>query len=399
MGKHLDKKHMWLVLALIASILILVFGIVTPLLYLSVSQTVSNKVVTSGTNTFAFDASAPAPIEVWTREEFEEFKAEDADVVTYDTYEEYIGSTSASFIESSATFSQEVPSVSNSNNITATGANAKLYNYCNAYFKCYYNGNRISPIFPMAIANVETDGRADHSKTWSSLFPSAIVDVSLIDTFNVTDVLSDEKIFKALTSDYSTRDRGALQMSPTYGAGDASVNKQMSGSEVSKLKSVDTSAYSAWCSGAASQAGDRFYIPDMLLRMQAAMNYNLSQFKSKGYEPHSDFQMLAMLSIGHNSGSGVFSQSNPNKHVGNWISANKCYEWCSICSSDKFIEMLRSYYAYSGAITIDSKTTERLLNKFNSTLSYREYTTSRINAYYPIEFLYTYIALCDLYTR
>lgn len=399
MGQHLDKKYMWLVLALIASLLILIFGIVTPLLYLSVSQTGSDKVVTSGTNTFAFDVSAPTPIEVWTREEFEEFKAEDADVVTYDTYEEYIGSTSASFIESSANFSQEAPAIPISNNITATGANAKLYNYCNAYFKCYYDGNRISPIFPMAIANVETGGRADHSKTWSSLFPSAIVDVSLIDTFNVTDVLSDEKIFKALTSDYSTRDRGALQMSPTYGAGDTETNKQMSGSEVSKLKSVDTSAHSTWCSGASSQAGDRFYIPDMLLRMQAAMNYNIRQFKSKGYEPHSEYQMLAMLSIGHNSGSGVFSQSNPNKHVGNWISASKCYEWCSICSSDRFIEMLRSYYDYSDTITIDSKTTERLLNKFDSSLSYREYTTSRINAYYPIEFLYTYIALCDLYTR
>lgn len=399
MGQHLDKNHLWLVLALIVSLLVLVFGIVTPLLYLSVSQSDNSQVVTSGTNTFAFDASEPTPIEVWTREEFEEFKAEDADVVTYDTYEEYIGSTSASFVESSAKFSQDSTSVISSNNVTATGANAKLYNYSNAYFKCYYNGGRISPIFPLAIANVETGGRADHSKTWSSLFPSAIVDVSLIDTFNVTTVLSDERIFKALTNDYSTRDRGALQMSPTYGAGDTTINKRMSGTEVDKLKSIDTSAHKSWCSGASTNAGDRFYIPDMLLRMQAAMTYNLNQFKAKGYEPHSEYHMLAMLSIGHNSGSGVFSQSDPNKRVGNWISASKCYAWCSICSSDEFIQMLRDYYAYSGAITIDSKTTERLLNKFDSGLSYRDYTSSKTNAYYPIEFLYTYIALCDLYTR
>jgi hypothetical protein len=92
----------------------------------------------------------------------------------------------------------------------------------------------------MALANVETPGRADNSITWSSLFPSKYADVSTMGTFDVTTVLSDPKIYAALSSEYSTKYRGALQMSTTYGTGNSAINRQMSGSEVSKLKTVDS---------------------------------------------------------------------------------------------------------------------------------------------------------------
>lgn len=398
MNLRVKKNALFFVIMSVVALALLLFGIVVPLTYYERHST-GKMIISSQIDTSNFDQSGPSGVYVMSREEFEEFKAEDADVITFDTYEEYIGSTSASFVESSASFTQETTISEYNPSITATGANAKLYNYCDKYFQCFYGDKRISPIFPLAIANVETGGRADHNLTWSSLFPSAIVDISLIDTFDVTTVLTDDTIFKKLTSDYSTRDRGALQMSPTYGTGTASINKHMSGTEVDKLKKVDTSKYATWCSGASSCAGDRFYIPDMLLRLQAAMNYNLQQFVTKGYNPTNTYHMLAMMSVGHNSGSGVFSQQNPNRKVGNWKSASACYDWCSIVSDAAMISILTDYYNYSGSITIDTNIAEKLLHKFDNSISYTSYTTSKTNAYYPIKFLYTYIALSNLYTR
>lgn len=350
-------------------------------------------VITSAIDTTGFDTSEPHGSYVMSEEEFEEFKAEEDTMISFETYEEYVTNASASFVDSSSSFVQEAGT------ITATDANAKLYAYCDQYFLCYYGDKRVSPILPLAIANVETGGRADHDKTWSSLFPSKIVDVSLIDTFDVTTVLSDPTIFKALTSDYSTRDRGALQMSPTYGTGNTVINKKMSGTEKEKLKSVDTSKYSSWCSGASSCAGDRFYIPDMLLRMQAAMNYNVQQVVSNDYTPDDMYHLLAMLSVGHNSGSGVFSSSNPTKKVGNWYGAGKCYEWCRICSDAPMLDIMRDYSNQTNSITIDTTVAEKMLNKVHPGVQYNSYTSSKTNAYYPIKFLYTYLMLSKLYTQ
>lgn len=346
-----------------------------------------------------YDVGEPSGSYIMSEEEFEEFKAEDSEVVTFATYEDYVGSTSASFVESTAGFSQESIVTEYNPNITATGANAKLYNYSDKYFQVYFGDKRISPIFPLAIANVETGGRANHDITWSSLFPSAIADISLIDTFDVTTVVSDDKLYKALSSDYSTRDRGALQMSPTYGAGSQATNKHMSGTEKSKLSKVNTSKYSAWCAGASDCAGDRFYIPDELLRMKVAMDYNVGQIVANGYAPVDINHLLAMLAVGHNSGSGVFAQHNSSNSVGNWVSAKKCYEWCEMCTGAEVISLMYEYYKQTNAITMSRDTATKLIAKCYPNISSSTYCRSQANFYYPVCFMYTYIVLCDLYTK
>lgn len=304
---------------------------------------------------------------------------------SFGTYDDYTSSVNTSFESSGIT-------------ITAEGANLKLYNLCDKYFNCYYGYDRISPIFPMAISNVETPGRADNTLTWSALFPSRYVDIAKIDNFCVTDVIEDESVYKALSTEYSTRDRGALQMSPTYGTGNNVLNKQMSGTEKNKLKSVDTFKYQTWVSAASGHAGDRFYIPDVCLRLQSAMQSNIANIVRNDYEPKTDMQLIAMLAIAHNTGSGIWHNSNPSKKVGNWYSTEKAYILCERLGSAEFIEHLTSFAENSKVTYIDTKVALSLYNDvFDDSIG--DYTKSTTNGTFAIKALYAYVKLSQLYTE
>ena len=331
---------------------------------------------------------------VMTEEEFEEFKTTEP-TITFSTYEDYVTTVSNTFVDTSTTFSD---SYTPEPVITGSDANLKIYNYCDKYFQCYYGTTRVSPLFPMALANVETPGRADNTKTWCSLFPSRYADLSLIDDFSIVDVVSDPKIYTALKSDYSTKYRGPLQMSVTYGSGNKELNKRMGPSEAERLKSVDTSNCASWVSGASKYPGDRFNIPDMLLRLQTAMVYNIENMAKNNRNPKTDYQLYAMLAVGHNSGCGVWAIRNENQHVGNWLSAKKCYEWCELMSSDSMINNLNDYASKSADIYLTSSTATRLIEKVYPGLRYQDYTTSGINARYPLIVLYNQIKLGQLYS-
>ena len=280
--------------------------------------------------------------------------------------------------------------------VTATGPNAELYHLCATYFDVYYGGENLSPILPMAIANVETPGRANFDVTWSALFPSKIVPVEEMYTFNVTTVISDPAYYKALSTEYSTRDRGCLQMSPTYGTGNKEINTLMSGTEVDKLRGVDTSKYKSWVSGASSSPGDRFYLPDVLLRMRSAMQQQCDYIAKNGYTPLNDFHLVSMCAMGHHN-SGVWYYNNRSKAIGCWKSAGKAYEWSTLVSSQDMINVLYEYASVSSATYIDSSTAKKLLAKV-SDANPMDYATKDIVCWYPIKALYAYIKLCTLYT-
>lgn len=336
---------------------------------------------------------------IMSEEEFEELKEED-NVATFQTYEEYV--VNAGYSSSTASFSDQNNSASfedSSSSVTADGANKMLYDYCDKYFNVFYGTTRISPIFPMAIANAETCGRADPNITWSSLFPSKYVDVSLMDKFDVTYIAKDPVKYDALMHEYSTRDRGALQMSPTYGTGSKNIASVMSGTEKEKLSKIDTSKCAMWASGASSYPGDRFYLPDILLRLQVAMNSTLSSMYVNNWSPDSDLQLLAMMAISHNSGSGVWSTSSHSSKIGNWKSAQRCYDWCKIVSKPEVISKVVAYAEQSNSTSISKDTAAKLLSSVNPDANYSDYTTSSINAYYPIVVLYAYIKLGMLYTQ
>lgn len=302
---------------------------------------------------------------------------------SYSTYEDYVAANESSFQSS-------VPT------ITADGINAEIFQYCDDYFKVYYGAERVSPLFPMALSNNETQGRADFDVSWCALLPTRYVDVSRIGTFDVTDVVSDDSTYRALSADYSTRDRGCLQMSPTYGTNNAYLNSLMSGTEKEKLAKIDTSKYSTWVSGASSQPGDRFYLPDVLMRLQAAMEASVATFINNDYVPSTDMQMIAMLAIDHNSGN-VFYFKDHNRKIGNWISGQKAYDYCAKVGAIEMVQKVEELANTSNMMYISPSVAHKLYEEVYNE-SYTGYCSSNVNSAYPIMVMYSYMKLVQLYT-
>lgn len=304
-------------------------------------------------------------------------------------------------IEDSSFEEQESSSFEDTREIpkaVVSDANAALFDLADKYFQVYWNNQRLSPIVPLAVANVETPGRADNAKTWSALFPSRYVDIGYLYSMDVTTVVSDASIYKPLSKEYSTRDRGALQMSPTYGTGNDYFNSMMSGTEAEKLSHVDTSAYSSWASGASSKPGDRFYIPDVCLRLSAAYTDAISRMVANEYTPDSDYMLIAMCAMYHQQ-SGVWSNSNHSKAVGKWRSGEKALEYARSVSSVSMLEALRDYaLEHPDKYCIDSDTAKSIYSKVTKN-SMSDYATKTIVCTYPIKVEYAYIKLCIMYGK
>lgn len=318
--------------------------------------------------------------------------------LTVTEFETFEASGSESSFSTSEGFSSTSPvTVQTSTSKSVSYANKELYEISNEYFDVTYGSTKVSPLFPMALANVETPSRADNSKTWSALFPSKYVDVSLMRTFCVTDVVKDETIFKALSSEVSTRDRGALQMSPTYGTNYDYINKMMSGAEKAKLKTVDNNGHASWVSGASDSPGDRFYLPDVLLRMRGASTKQIENMIKNDYQPSSDLQLIAMLAMGHHS-SGVWYHSNHSKSVGCWKSGEAAFTYASKFSDDAFTDKIIAYAKQSNKLYIDSNTAKSIYSSVY-TDSLNTYATKDIVCTYPIKAVYAYVKLSLLYNE
>jgi hypothetical protein len=128
------------------------------------------------------------------------------------------------------------------------------------------------------------------------------------------------------------------------------------------------------------------------------MQDNVYNITTKGYTPSTDMQLIAMLSVAHNTGSGIWFYSNHQKKVGNWISGEKAFELCENLGSTEFIEVLQNY-AHSSERTYI--TTEEALNLYSKVFSdsITNYTTNTTNGTFPIKSLYAYIKLSELYTE
>lgn len=312
---------------------------------------------------------------------YEEFSTEDAEV-----FANTVGQ--ANFSDEQANFDQEY---------LITNANQQLYDIADKYYQVYYGSQRVSPIYPLAIANVETGGRADHSITWSALFPSKIVPIEYLYTMDVTTVLSDEDIFNALSHESSTRDRGALQMSPTYGTGNEYFNAQMSGTEKDKLQGV-SSAHSTWMSGASNKPGDRFYVPDVCLRLSAANTDAIDRMYKNEYIPQSDMQLVCMLAMYHHR-SGVWSNKDHNKKIGEWYSSDKAYEYSKAASSQACIYEMEKYAKeHPDTFWINTDTAKDIFNKSKAG-SMSDYASTTLVCAYPIKVMYAYIKLCIMYNK
>lgn len=303
-------------------------------------------------------------------------------------YEEFTTFEYSTFVEEYETYAAETNIA-----VDVSAPNVALYNMCDRYFVVNFGSTRLSPLVPLAVANVETPGRADHSITWSALFPSKVVPMELLDTMDVTTVVSNESYFNALSSEVSTRDRGALQMSPTYGTNKESFNSMMSGTEKDKLSTVDISVHSSWVSGASSKPGDRFYLPDVLLRLSSAFTSATEDMARNDYIPESDMQLFVMCTMYHHR-SGVWTGK---AHGGiTWNSSDLAYEYSSIISSPEFLGIITDYCdSHPDVYTIDGKTAISLVNQLCP--NPERYCNSTLVLSYPVKCLYAYIKLAKLY--
>lgn len=240
--------------------------------------------------------------------------------------------------------------------------NTKLFDMCNKYFLVNYNGEQVSPLIPMALANIETPSRADQNITYSSLFPSALVPISsadAIENMSCLAVLESPELFSVLASDHWTRDRGALQMNPNYGVSHESYNSLMGPSEASILANIsgagtDFSGYSAyeprnsrtltvndWLANVATTPGDRFNVRDSILRVASEAQDAINQYASQ-YPIENDSQEMLIVAMTHNSGS-VFNPAYATKKVGNWRSGIDANRYLLQLTSDDFITLMHSY--------------------------------------------------------
>lgn len=311
----------------------------------------------------------------------------------------------------------------------AVDCNSKLFEICNKYYLATYAGKQLSPLIPMAIANTETPGRADNTITYSSLFPSKCVPVTSAESINNMSclaVIESPEAFSALASDHWTRDRGALQMNPSYGIEYEAFNSLMGPSESEILANisglgVDFSAYTAkqprynntigideWLAMASSYPGDRYNVKDSVLRLAAASQSAVNDFTAN-YEIINDAQEMCIVAMHHNSGS-VWNPSYISKKVGNWRSGAVAYRYCCAVSSVEFIAKIKALCIERLTEARNSgKTPPMILERYDAKKlfdeAFKEGIVDDYNTYvytgryyevtylYPIQALYAYTML------
>jgi hypothetical protein len=313
--------------------------------------------------------------------------------------------------------------------------NTKLFDMCNRYFLTTYAGQQLSPLVPMAISNIETPSRADNRITYCSLFPSKLIPIKSADAISNMSclaVLETPELFSKLASDHWTRDRGALQMNPTYGTEYASFNSLMGPSEAEILSNIrnvgiDFSDYVAyeprnnrniiaddWLAEISSAPGDRFSVKDSVLRLAASAQGAVDQYSGQ-HVIENDMELMCLISMAHNAGS-VWNPAYANQKIGNWRTGSVAYSYCKSLTSPEFTQLLKTYCVNKledarnrGAVppmTLDRAYAKELFEaarKDGIVNDYRTYVYDTARYYevtycYPIQALYAYTMLGLVYS-
>lgn len=312
--------------------------------------------------------------------------------------------------------------------------NSKLFELCNKYYLTTYKGEQLSPLIPMALANNETPGRANHEITYSALFPSACVPVtsaSAIENMSCIAVIESADTFKKLASDHWTRDRGALQMNPAYGTGHEAFNSLMGSSEKSILSNarnmgIDFTGYvaneprfnrtigvSEWLDNLSEHPGDRHNVKDCILRLASASQDAVDQFTTM-YDINDDYHALTIIAQHHGS-SSIWLKQYRDKAIGNWRTGYSAYKYSLDVTSNDFIMMLKEYCSdvlqtardkgKCPAMSLDRKTAKKLWNQAvdkgylqDYSFYVREGNYFEVTYLYPVQALYNYMMLGLVYS-
>lgn len=239
----------------------------------------------------------------------------------------------------------------------AIEANSKLFDVCSRYYLVSYNHTPASPIYPMAIANIETGFRADQDVTYSSLYPSAILPfngAADIDNMSSLQVLQSAEVFNKLAKDHWTRDRGPFQMNPDYGITYDSFNSLMGPSEETVLSGVTgnftgyatseartggTITAESWLGWLSQHPGDRHNPKDAVLRLAAANTKAVEQI-GQTYSIDSEPMFVVMMAQYHGN-SSIWTASGYSKTMGNWRSGYMAYSYALDVGSQEFYTIIK----------------------------------------------------------
>ena len=236
--------------------------------------------------------------------------------------------------------------------------NLYLYGLATTYCGNMYVGDiKLSPMLPLAEANLE-GGRVDTSVTFSAIASSSIFSfdsVEELESLNVTDCLKDAATWRAMSSEYYTRDRGALQCNPNYGADkpeygpserellDAYVAEHGMpnyGTNHDSIGNVFT--VEDWIEYSRTKSGDRFN-PESIIRIFAdeKRNVEIPGILRNFPDVENEWQVYCIMAYNHWCGSGYMTMDRSIAYAG-WQTVAKSDEYIKDITTPEAIEVLYS---------------------------------------------------------
>lgn len=236
--------------------------------------------------------------------------------------------------------------------------NLYLYQLAQQYSGNLYVGDiHLSPLLVLAEANLE-GGRVDTSETFSALASTSVYDFNSVEelaALNVTDCLRSEEIWRRMSSEYYTRDRGALQCNPNYGANDLSYGPSEASllAEYTQVNGVpdygtqkdavgNKFTVQDWIDYARVKAGDRFN-PESVVRMfsDEKMNTEIPGILRAFPDVQNEWQVYCIMAYCHWCGSGYLTMDRSQPYAG-FKTVALSDEYCRDLAQPAVIETLYS---------------------------------------------------------
>lgn len=236
--------------------------------------------------------------------------------------------------------------------------NTYLYDVCQQYAgNLFCSGIQLSPLLPLAEANLE-GGRVDRSQTFSAMASTSVYDFSSVEElkeFNVLRVLDSKETWLKMSSEYYTRDRGALQCNPNYGAN----NPAYGPSERSLLDAYvaehgmpdygtntdsrgNTFTVAEWIDYSRTKFGDRFNVESMVrIFADEKASTEIPIIERNFSNIQNEYHVYAIMSYNHWIGSGFMTMDEDIAYAG-FKTIGRAYEYCEAISSPRAIEIIYS---------------------------------------------------------
>lgn len=204
----------------------------------------------------------------------------------------------------------------------------------------------ITPLVPMALTLVETGSWCDTRYTWSSAIYSkpianAKVDMSELSVNRVnSDFYAANGLYYYFGCKSNCTNNGRNHVHIVTGAND---NDSLGPLQVLR-RYVEQQQGIVYSCGA---------VVTDLMSWQDNLNYffhNQSEkFAStkawnKNHEIQNTYELVALMAVGHNTGTSFMSASGPSGTAGSkWYNAKSVYDYCSALTSDSSLQVLHSY--------------------------------------------------------